>query len=96
MYTDQGRAEIYIIASSGCVLVLCHAMRIISDSYDSRCNRLMYVVLTWFHADMYFSMHWVKQVCSLFDSEAPGFGTHFSKQCSLIFSTNCLALSIAY
>ena len=45
----------------------------------------MYVVLTWFHADMYFSMHWVKQACSPLDREEPGFGTHFWKQCSLIF-----------
>lgn len=53
--------------------------------WPSRCNRVMYEVLTWFHADMYFSMHWVKQVCSPLDREEPGFGTHFWKQCSLIF-----------
>ena len=53
----------------------------------SRFNRVMYVVLTWFHADMYFSMHWVKHACSPLDREEPGFGTHFWKQCSLIFCT---------
>lgn len=53
--------------------------------WPSRCNLVMYEVLTWFQADMYFSMHWVKQVCSPLDSEEPGFGTHFWKQCSLIF-----------
>lgn len=45
----------------------------------------MYVELTWFHADMYFSMHWVKQVLSPLDKEDPGLGTHFSKQWPLIF-----------
>jgi hypothetical protein len=46
--------------------------------------------LTWFHACMYFSMHVVTHVCSPLDRDAPGLGTHFSKQFSWIFweSTN--------
>ncbi len=34
---------------------------------------------------MYFSIHCVKHVSSPLDSDDPGFGTHFSKQCSLSF-----------
>ena len=45
----------------------------------------MYVELTWFHADMYFSMHWVKQVCSPEEKVEFGLGMHLWKQCSLIF-----------
>jgi hypothetical protein len=45
----------------------------------------MYCLLTVFHAAMYFSMHCVKQVVSPLESEEPGLGTHFSKQCSLTF-----------
>jgi hypothetical protein len=60
---------------------------------------------------MYFSIQAVKQVVSPLDKEEPGFGTHFSKQCSLTFcqivnedmkvcrilstSINCRALFIA-
>lgn len=56
-------------------------------AHCSRRNRSMYVELTEFHADMYFSMHWVKQVDSPLENEGPGLGTHLSKQCSLIFCT---------
>jgi hypothetical protein len=42
----------------------------------------MYAELMWFHAAMYFPMQFVMQVCSPLDSDAPGLGTHFSKQLS--------------
>src|SRR6266487_2573942 len=51
----------------------------------SCCILVIYCLLTVFHAAMYFSIHWVKQVVSLLDNEEPGLGTHFSKQCSLTF-----------
>lgn len=56
--------------------------------YKDACSRFilwMYAELTWFQADMYFSMQFVKQVCSPLDREEPGLGTHFSKQFSFIF-----------
>lgn len=45
----------------------------------------MYVLLTVFHAAMYFCMQWVRHVVSPLESEAPGLLTHFSKQCSFTF-----------
>jgi hypothetical protein len=45
----------------------------------------MYCRLTVFHVAMYFSMHEVKQVVSPLESDEPGLGTHFSKQCWLTF-----------
>lgn len=40
--------------------------------------RSMYVLLTWFQADMYLSMQFVKHCDSPLDTEDPGFGMHFS------------------
>ena len=41
---------------------------------------------------MYFSMHELRHVCSLFDSEEPGEGTHLSKQFSFTLEMRYLAL----
>lgn len=55
----------------------------------SCCIRRINVVLTWFQAEMYFSMHWLTHVCSLLEMEEPGFGMQLLKQCWFIF---CLLL----
>jgi hypothetical protein len=47
--------------------------------------RLKYSRLTVFHAAMYFSMQYLTQLTSFRDKLAPGLGTHFSKQISLMF-----------
>lgn len=54
----------------------------------------MYAWFTWFHADMYFSMHEVKHVCSPLETDDPGFGRHFSKQTSFIFSMSIRAFEV--
>lgn len=54
---------------------------------DSLAMRAMYVRLAAFQNEMYFSMHWDRQVSSLEDMEEPGAGTQASKQCSLTFYT---------
>lgn len=51
-----------------------------------------YCLLTTFQALMYFSMHWLKQVCSPLEREVPGLGTQRSKQCSLSFCGGGIAL----
>lgn len=51
----------------------------------SFCNRCTYCLETVFQADMYFSMHDEKQVCSPLEREDEGFGTQRSKQCSFTF-----------
>ena len=53
----------------------------------SCCILPIYCRLTVFHAFMYFSIHCVRHCCSPELNEAPGFGTHFSKQFSETFYT---------
>lgn len=47
--------------------------------------RVRYVLLATFHSEMYFSMHWERQVCSPVLIVEPGAGTQLSKQCSFTF-----------
>merc|ERR1712093_956531 len=61
----------------------------------SCCILLMYCLLTVFQTAIYLSMHCVTHAPSPLDNEAPGLGTHFSKQCSFTFSINCRALVMA-
>lgn len=51
----------------------------------------MYVRLVTFQASMYFSMHELRQLCSLPDSEVPGLGTQWLKQVSLTLLIRYLA-----
>lgn len=40
------------------VAARCPSLRMLPlDYWPSRCSRVMYEVLTWFQADIYFSMH---------------------------------------
>jgi hypothetical protein len=50
-----------------------------------------YCLLVVFHAAMYFSMQFVKVVCSEEEMEEPGLGMARSKQCSLTFWEELLA-----
>lgn len=58
------------------------------------CKCPKYCLLVVFHAAMYFSMQFVKVVCSEDEMEEPGLGMARSKQCSLTFcnevSENCM------
>ena len=49
------------------------------------CKCPKYCLLVVFHAAMYFSMQFVKAVCSEDEMEEPGLGIARSKQCSLTF-----------
>jgi len=49
------------------------------------CKCPKYCLLVVFHAAMYFSMQFVKVVCSEEEMEEPGLGIARSKQCSLTF-----------
>ena len=49
------------------------------------CKCPKYCLLVVFHAAMYFSMQFVKAVCSEDEMEEPGLGMARSKQCSLTF-----------
>lgn len=51
------------------------------------CKCPKYCLLVVFHAAMYFSMQFVKAVCSEDEMEEPGLGMARSKQCSLTLST---------
>ena len=54
------------------------------------CKCPKYCLLVVFHAAMYFSMQFVKVVCSEDEMEEPGLGMARSKQCSLTFCIGVL------
>ncbi len=47
--------------------------------------RVRYVLLATFHSEIYFSIHWDRQVCSPVLIVEPGDGMQLSKQCSFTF-----------
>lgn len=67
------------------VIVQAERRSYVAKEPESACSLRRSAALTEFQAAMYFSMHWVTHVVSLFDMLLPGLGMHFSKQCSLTF-----------